>query len=77
MSDWGDSHQGVNGTYAWPTIVSNEYDRGMAIRLVTDGLEAGIHVIDLTLSEDGDPWENSRSYSWKVVVSEAPLEEAE
>lgn len=77
LSDWGDSHQGANGTYAWPTIVSKEYDRGMAIRLVTDGLETGIHVIDLTLSEDGDPWENSRSYSWKVIVSEAPLEEAE
>ena len=77
LSDWGDSVQDVDGTLAWPTMVSKEYDRGMAIRLSTEGLTTGVHVIDLTLSEDGDPWENSRDYSWKIIVSEAPVESAE
>lgn len=77
LSDWGDSVQDADGTLAWPTMVSKEYDRGMAIRLSTEGLTTGVHVIDLTLSEDGDPWENSRDYSWKIIVSEAPVESAE
>lgn len=77
LSDWGDSVQDADGTLAWPTMVSKEYDRGMAIRLSTEGLTTGVHVIDLTLSEDGDPWENSRNYSWKIIVSEAPVESAE
>ena len=77
LSEWGDSVQDADGTLAWPTTVSKEYDRGMAIRLSTVGLTTGVHVIDLTLSEDGDPWKNSRDYSWKIIVSEPPVENTE
>lgn len=44
-----------------------DQDQAMAIYL-GDSLSAGEHNIDVTITEDGNPWENTRSYSWTLLV---------
>ena len=45
-------------------------DQPFAINLGSD-LAVGSHDILVTITEDGDPWENERVYRWKLVVVEA------
>ena len=74
LTQWGDSLNASANKLAWPTLISHEFDRGIAIRLTSDGLLEGTHLIELTLTEDGDPWENSRTYEWSLVVSQPTIE---
>ena len=53
-----------------PNLVPHEKDQPFAINLGSD-LAVGSHDILVTIKEDGDPWENERTYRWKLVVVEA------
>jgi len=74
LTQWGDSLNASANDLAWPTLISHDFDRGMAIQLSTEGLNEGKYRIELTLTEDGDPWENSRSYEWTILVSQPIIE---
>lgn len=74
LTQWGDSLNASANELAWPTLISHDFDRGIAIRLSTSGLMEGTYLIELTLTEDGNPWENSRSYEWNLVVSQPIIE---
>ena len=58
-----------------PNLVPHSKDQPFAINLGSD-LAVGSHDILVTITEDGDPWENERVYRWKLVVVEA-VESAE
>ena len=48
-------------------------DQSFAILLSADGLNVGTHKISVLITEQGDPWENTRSYKWTLeVVEELP-----
>tara|TARA_B100000768_G_scaffold66500_1_gene63948 strand:+ start:2260 stop:3183 length:924 start_codon:yes stop_codon:yes gene_type:complete len=48
-------------------------DQPFAILLSADGLGVGSHKISVLITEQGDPWENTRSYNWTLeVVEELP-----
>ena len=34
-----------------------------------DGLAVGVHTIQVDIVEQGDPWENSRTYTWTFAVN--------
>ena len=53
-----------------PNLVPHIKDQPFAINLGSD-LAVGSHDILVTITEDGDPWENERVYRWKLVVVEA------
>ena len=53
-----------------PNLVPHVKDQPFAINLGSD-LAVGSHDILVTITEDGDPWENERIYRWKLVVVEA------
>ena len=53
-----------------PNLVPHVKDQPFAINLGSD-LAVGSHDILVTITEDGDPWENERVYRWKLVVVEA------
>jgi hypothetical protein len=53
-----------------PNLVPHSKDQPFAINLGSD-LAVGSHDILVTITEDGDPWENERVYKWKLVVVEA------
>ena len=53
-----------------PELVPHEKDQPFAINLGSN-LAVGSHDILVTIKEDGDPWENERTYRWKLVVVEA------
>ena len=42
----------------------------MMVNIGSD-LAVGTHDIVVTITEDGDPWENERIYEWKLIVVEA------
>ena len=46
-----------------------DLDQEFAILLGTD-LDVGAHTITVTISEQGDPWENTRVYDWTLRVVE-------
>ena len=45
-------------------------DQAMAVYLGTD-LAVGEHNIEVTITEDGNPWTNVRTYSWTLMVVQA------
>ena len=53
-----------------PNLVPHSKDQPFAINLGSD-LAVGSHDILVTITEEGDPWENERVYKWKLVVVEA------
>jgi len=53
-----------------PNLVPHIKDQPFAINLGSD-LAIGTHDIKVTITEDGDPWENERVYNWKLIVIEA------
>ena len=53
-----------------PNLVPHSKDQPFAINIGSD-LAVGTHDIVVTITEDGDPWENERIYKWKLVVVEA------
>ena len=53
-----------------PNLVPHSKDQPFAINLGSD-LSVGSHDILVTITEDGDPWENERVYKWKLVVVKA------
>jgi len=70
LSEWGEAMKDTDSNLSWPTMLPHTEDVGTAIRLSTEGLGIGAHTIKVTFEEDGDPWHNSRSYTWKVIVKE-------
>ena len=52
-----------------PNLVPHEKDQPFAILLGND-LAVGTHEIKVTITEEGDPWENTREYNWKLIVVE-------
>jgi|TARA_B100001093_G_scaffold518963_1_gene605785 uncharacterized protein YfcZ (UPF0381/DUF406 family) len=58
-----------------PNLVPHSKDQPFAVNIGND-LAVGTHEIMVTITEDGDPWENERVYNWKLVVVEA-VEQAE
>ena len=52
----------------------DEIDYPMAIK-VPDGLLAGTHTIVIQITEDGDPWENTRTVELKLTIKELVLTE--
>lgn len=53
-----------------PDLVPHVKDQSFAI-LLGSGLESGTHQISVTITEEGDPWVNTRSYEWTLVVIES------
>ena len=53
-----------------PDLIPHIKDQSFAILLGND-LETGTHQISVTITEEGDPWVNTRSYSWTLVVVES------
>jgi hypothetical protein len=53
-----------------PDLAPHEKDQLFAINLGTD-MVVGTHQISVTIIEDGDPWENTRSYDWTLVIVES------
>jgi hypothetical protein len=53
-----------------PNLVPHSKDQPFAVNIGSD-LAVGTHEIMVTITEDGDPWENERVYNWKLVVVEA------
>jgi hypothetical protein len=52
----------------------DDIDYPMAIK-VPDGLLAGTHTIVIQITEDGDPWENTRTVELKLTIKELVLTE--
>lgn len=52
-----------------PNLVPHEKDQPFAILLGND-LAVGTHEIKVTITEQGDPWENTRVYNWRLTVVE-------
>ena len=53
-----------------PDLIPHIKDQSFAI-LLGDDLETGTHQISVTITEEGDPWVNTRSYDWTLVVVES------
>ena len=53
-----------------PELIPHVKDQSFAILLGSD-LERGTHEISVTITEDGDPWVNTRTYDWTLVVVES------
>ena len=53
-----------------PELIPHVKDQSFAILLGSD-LERGTHQISVTITEDGDPWVNTRNYDWTLVVVES------
>tara|TARA_B100001564_G_scaffold317369_1_gene293320 strand:+ start:144 stop:1067 length:924 start_codon:yes stop_codon:yes gene_type:complete len=52
-------------------------DQPFAVMLSSDGLNVGVHELTVTITEDGDPWENAREYTWTIrIVEELPEPDA-
>ncbi len=52
-----------------PDLIPHGKDQSFAINLGTD-LSVGTHQISVAITEEGDPWENTRNYQWTLVVVE-------
>jgi len=62
-----------------PNLLPHEEnsDQPFAIQLSASGLNVGEHQITVTITEMGDPWENTRTYNWTLrVVEELPEADA-
>lgn len=67
----------TNNRSAPNLLPHGESDQPFAILLSGTGLSVGAHDITVFISEDGDPWENNREYSWTLrVVEELPESDA-
>ena len=53
-----------------PDLIPHVKDQSFAILLGSD-LATGEHQISVTITEDGDPWVNTRNYDWTLVVVES------
>ena len=53
-----------------PDLIPHIKDQSFAVLLGND-LETGTHQISVTITEEGDPWVNTRSYDWTLVVVES------
>jgi len=53
-----------------PDLIPHVKDQAFAILLGND-LETGVHQISVAITEEGDPWVNTRSYDWTLVVVES------
>ena len=53
-----------------PNLVPHHKDQPLAVNIGSD-FAVGTHDIVVTITEDGDPWENERIYEWKLIVVEA------
>ncbi len=52
-------------------------DQPFAVLLSADGFDVGSHEITVLIIEQGDPWENTRTYNWTLrVVEELPEADA-
>ena len=49
----------------------DDLDQPFSIYLGAD-LEEGTHEIRVTITEQGDPWENVQEYTWKLVITSDP-----
>ena len=48
-----------------------------AVLLSDSGLSVGVHTISVFITENGDPWENTRNYTWTLrIVEELPEADA-
>jgi hypothetical protein len=47
-----------------------EFDQMFAVNIGSD-MAVGEHIITVTISEKGDPWVNTRTYSWTLLVVES------
>ena len=45
-----------------------DLDQPFSVYLGTD-LEEGTHKIVVTITEEGDPWQNVQQYTWNLVIS--------
>jgi hypothetical protein len=67
----------VDNRSAANLLPHGESDQPFAIQLSSDGLNVGSHTITVFISEQGDPWENTRSYEWTLkIVEELPEADA-
>jgi len=64
----------LDNTSGTPNLLPHgESDQPFAVLLSETGLNIGIHTISVLITEDGDPWENTRSYTWTLrIVEELP-----
>jgi len=53
-----------------PELIPHIKDQSFAILLGSD-LATGEHRISVTITEEGDPWVNTRSYDWTLTVVES------
>ncbi len=58
-------------------IPHGESDQPFAVLLSDSGLSVGVHTISVFITENGDPWENTRNYTWTLrIVEELPEADA-
>ena len=58
-------------------IPHGESDQPFAVLLSDSGLSVGVHTISVFITETGDPWENTRNYTWTLrIVEELPEADA-
>ncbi len=70
---WSENHDNiVNGKRIDNSSIPNllphaELDQPIAVNL-GENLAPGTHTIIVNIVEQGDPWENTRTYTWKLVI---------
>jgi len=69
---WQDNAERIESAYTTdnssaPDLIPHIKDQSFAILLGND-LATGEHKINVTITEEGDPWVNTRTYDWTLVV---------
>ena len=52
-----------------PNLIPHSKDQAFAIQLGSD-FSAGTYQISVSITEEGDPWTNTREYDWTLVIVE-------
>ena len=72
-----DEGRTANNRSAPNLLPHGDSDQPFAILLSGTGLNVGVHDITVLISEDGDPWVNTREYKWTLrIVEELPESDA-
>ena len=53
-----------------PNLIPHSKDQAFAVQLGAD-FSAGTYQINVSITEEGDPWTNTREYDWTLVIVES------